>query len=207
MKSSSFIDNKYISSIFSIILALYSVYIAPKLPNYILNFFDTPFGRLLFMFLIAYLASDGNTQISIMVSIFLTICLLVLDERKMKESFINEHFKSNDIDEVVDTDTDTVNDVDDIDNNEDDSDDTDSIEDNDNSEMESNNLLDKMNSENEDSDSESDADIENNDIGNNDIENNDDDDIENNDIENDNDDDDDDVMENFTAYPFKNGNL
>ena len=190
MKSSSFIDNKYISSIFSIILALYSVYIAPKLPNYILNFFDTPFGRLLFMFLIAYLASDGNTQISIMVAIFLTICLLVLDERKMKESFINEHFKSNDIDEVDDTDTD--NDVDDIDNNEDDSDDTDSIEDNDNLEMESNNLLDKMNSENEDSDSESDADIENNDI-------------ENNDIENDNDDDD--VMENFTAYPFKNGNL
>ena len=195
MKSSSFIDNKYISSIFSIILALYSVYIAPKLPNYILNFFDTPFGRLLFMFLIAYLASDGNTQISIMVAIFLTICLLVLDERKMKESFINEHFKSNDIDEVDDTDTD--NDVDDIDNNEDDSDDTDSIEDNDNLEMESNNLLDKMNSENEDSDSESDADIENNDIENNDI--------ENNDIENDNDDDD--VMENFTAYPFKNGNL
>ena len=191
MKSSSFIDNKYISSIFSIILALYSVYIAPKLPNYILNFFDTPFGRLLFMFLIAYLASDGNTQISIMVAIFLTISLLVLDERKMKESFINEHFKSNDIDEVDDTDTD--NDVDDVDNNEDDSDDADSIEDNDNSEMESNNFLDKMNSENEDSDSESVADIENNDI-------------ENNDIENDNDDDDD-VMENFSTYPFKNGNL
>ena len=194
MKSSSFIDNKYISSIFSIILALYSVYIAPKLPNYILNFFDTPFGRLLFMFLIAYLASDGNTQISIMVAIFLTISLLVLDERKMKESFINEHFKSNDIDEVDDTDTD--NDVDDIDN---DTDDSDSIEDNDNSEMESNHLLDKMNTENEDLDSESNTDTDT-DIQNDDNEMNTDDDDDDND-------DDDDVMENFTSYPFKNGNL
>ena len=202
MKSSSFIDNKYISSIFSIILALYSVYLAPKLPNYILNFFDTPFGRLLFMFLIAYLASDGNTQISIMVAIFLTICLLVLDERKIKESFINEHFKSNDIDEVDDTDNNT-DDKDDVDN---DTDDTDSIEDNDNSEMESNHLLDKMNTENEDLDSESNTDTDT-DIQNDDNEMNTDDDDDDNDDNDDDNDDDDDVMENFTSYPFKNGNL
>ena len=51
--------------------------------------------KLFFLFLVAYVASEGNIQVSIMIAVALAITLIVIGENKMKESFRNsfyEHF-------------------------------------------------------------------------------------------------------------------
>ena len=90
------LSNKYVSGFVSILIALYAVFVAPALPNQVLHFFDTPIGRLLFIFLVAWLASEGNTQVALMVSIALTITLMALEKKTLEESFIQnarEHFQ------------------------------------------------------------------------------------------------------------------
>ena len=82
------LSNKYISGFVSVLIALYAVFIAPALPNRVLQFFDTPIGRLFFIFLAAYLASEGNTQVALMVSIALTITLMALEKKTLEESFL-----------------------------------------------------------------------------------------------------------------------
>ena len=91
----SILQNPYISGMISLCIALYAVFIAPGLPNKVLGFFDTVFGKLFFLFLVAYVASEGNIQVSIMIAVALAITLIVIGENKMKESFRNsfyEHF-------------------------------------------------------------------------------------------------------------------
>lgn len=91
----SFLHNPYISGVISLFIALYAVLIAPGLPNKVLAFFDTVFGKLFFLFLVAYVASEGNVQVSIMIAVALAITLMVIGEHKIKESFRHsfyEHF-------------------------------------------------------------------------------------------------------------------
>ncbi len=84
-------NNKYISGFISLLLALYAVFLAPKLPNQVLYFFDGAFGRLLFLFLVAYVASEGNFQVAIMIALALSITLMFANNEKTKESFINQY--------------------------------------------------------------------------------------------------------------------
>ena len=86
----SLLNNKYLSGFVSLLLALYAVYVAPALPNNVLRFFDTPIGRLFFIFLAAYLASEGNTQVALMVSIALTVSLMALEKKTIEESFLQQ---------------------------------------------------------------------------------------------------------------------
>jgi hypothetical protein len=90
------LSNKYVSGFVSVLIALYAVFIAPALPNKVLQFFDTPIGRLFFIFLAAYLASEGNTQVALMVSIALTISLMALEKKTLEESFLqrNNHLEN-----------------------------------------------------------------------------------------------------------------
>lgn len=93
----SLLQNPYISGVISLFIALYAVLIAPGLPNKVLAFFDTIFGRLFFLFLVAYVASEGNVQVSVMIAVALAITLMVIGEHKIKESFRNsfyEHFSA-----------------------------------------------------------------------------------------------------------------
>ena len=89
------LNNKYLSGLISLLLALYAVYVAPALPNQVLQFFDTPIGRLLFIFLAAYLASEGNTQVALMISIALTISLMALEKKTIEESFYDSQSRIN----------------------------------------------------------------------------------------------------------------
>ena len=60
-------SNQYVTSIVSLLLALYAGAVAPSLPNAVIRLFDTIPGKIVFAFLIAFLASR-NSQLAIMVS-------------------------------------------------------------------------------------------------------------------------------------------
>ena len=76
------LDNN-IKTIVIIALALYSGAVAPSLPNSIIKFFDTIFGKLLFIFLIAYIA-NRDAQISIMVALAFMVTLTLLNRRNVE---------------------------------------------------------------------------------------------------------------------------
>ncbi len=86
-------DNKTTSIIVSMLIVLYSVLAAPALPNSVILFFDTWYGKLLFMFLIAFVASH-NVQVALVVSILFLIILNMATKLEV-ENFKQEHFTEN----------------------------------------------------------------------------------------------------------------
>ena len=81
------LGNKYFSGMVTLLLVLYAVFVAPALPNQVLYFFDTAFGKLLFIFLTTYVASEGNVQVSIMIAIALYVTLTLATRKKIQENF------------------------------------------------------------------------------------------------------------------------
>ncbi len=99
----SVLDNKYVSTVLSIFLALYAGLAKPTLPTPILKLFNNQVFRILVLSLIAYRA-NRDPQLSIMIAVAFTVSLNMLAERNMKESFeqmehfvqlqeLNEHFE------------------------------------------------------------------------------------------------------------------
>lgn len=86
------LDNKYVFITLSVIIALYAGLAAPALPNSVILFFDTMVGRFLFLFIIAYLASQ-NLQVALIVAVAYLVTLQLANRR------VNEHFA----DKVADT--------------------------------------------------------------------------------------------------------
>lgn len=85
--------NKTFSTVISLILALYAGLAAPALPNSVILFFDTWFGKILFMFLIGYVASR-NVQVALMIAVAFVITLHIANKRAT-ELFVNrETFES-----------------------------------------------------------------------------------------------------------------
>lgn len=64
---------KYSNAILITLLILYGTAIAPKLPPYVLRFFDHPIAKLLIFFLIAYL----SVNVSPTVAIITALCVIV----------------------------------------------------------------------------------------------------------------------------------
>ena len=91
-------ENKIFVALLGLFLAVYAGWLAPALPNTVIGFFDTAIGKLLFIFLIAFVASrnvPNSLQVALIVSIIFMITLTVLNNLKMKEAFRNmgvEHF-------------------------------------------------------------------------------------------------------------------
>ena len=91
-------ENKIFVGALGLFLALYAGWLAPALPNSVIGFFDTAVGKLLFIFLIAFVASrdvPNSLQVALIVSVIFLITLTVLNNLKMKEAFRNlgvEHF-------------------------------------------------------------------------------------------------------------------
>ena len=86
------LDDKYVSTVLSIFLALYAGLARPELPNFILKLFDNQVFRILVLSLIAYRA-NRDPQLAIMIAVAFTVSLNMLSERNMKESFQQmEHF-------------------------------------------------------------------------------------------------------------------
>ncbi len=67
-------ENNTLVIVVSIIVALYSALIAPALPNSVIRFFDTLLGKLIFIFLIAYVSSK-NIQVALLISIGFVLTL------------------------------------------------------------------------------------------------------------------------------------
>jgi hypothetical protein len=91
-------ENKIFVAAMGVFLAVYAGWLAPALPNSVIGFFDTAVGKLLFIFLIAFVASrnvPNSFQVALIVSVGFLITLSVLNNMKMKEAFVNlsvEHF-------------------------------------------------------------------------------------------------------------------
>lgn len=82
------LDNKYVFITLSVIIALYASLAAPALPNTVILFFDTMLGRFLFLFLIAYLASQ-NLQVALIVAVAYLVTLQ-LATRRINETFADK---------------------------------------------------------------------------------------------------------------------
>jgi hypothetical protein len=91
-------ENKMFLAGLGLFLAVYAGWLAPALPDSVVHFFDTSIGKLIFIFLIAFVASrnvPNSFQVALIVSVIFLITLTVLNNLKMKEAFRNvsmEHF-------------------------------------------------------------------------------------------------------------------
>tara|TARA_B110000211_G_scaffold73418_2_gene85342 strand:+ start:6911 stop:7600 length:690 start_codon:yes stop_codon:yes gene_type:complete len=79
-KLNTLLENNTVKSVVLLILALYSVFAAPALPNSVIRFFDTIVGKLLFLFLIAFVASQ-DVQVAILLSVAFLITLQVANKQ------------------------------------------------------------------------------------------------------------------------------
>ena len=79
-------NNQTFVTVLSIILAFYAGAIAPALPNNVIYFFDSIIGKVLFIFLIGYMASR-NVQIALMLSVAFVVTLTISNKNKIKESY------------------------------------------------------------------------------------------------------------------------
>ena len=82
-----FKKQKYVKLVLILFLALYSALAAPALPNVVINFFDSMVGKLIFLFLIGYVASR-DVQVALMVAVAFVITLHVANKR-ITENYIN----------------------------------------------------------------------------------------------------------------------
>lgn len=93
------LKNNYFKGALFLFFGLYAGFLAPALPNSVLHFFDTVVGKLLFIFLIAFIATrqiDGSIGVALIVAVMFLLTLTVLNNVKMSESFRNlgmEHFE------------------------------------------------------------------------------------------------------------------
>ena len=93
------LKNNYFKGALFLFFGLYAGFLAPALPNSVLHFFDTVVGKLLFIFLIAFIATrqiDGSIGIALIVAVMFLLTLTILNNVKMNESFRNlgmEHFE------------------------------------------------------------------------------------------------------------------
>lgn len=87
-------ENNKVKTVLSLLLALYAGAAAPALPNVVINFFDTILGKLLFTFLIAFVASK-DLQIAIMIAVAFVVTLTIANNRKILEGYRNiENFNA-----------------------------------------------------------------------------------------------------------------
>jgi hypothetical protein len=80
------LKNENITTVIALLLAIYAGLAAPSLPNSVIHFFDQWYGKLIFITLIALLASR-NIQIALMVSVVFFIILHTASELDIKERF------------------------------------------------------------------------------------------------------------------------
>ncbi len=74
-------ENKNFKAVLYIILILYASVIAPKLPNWLMNFLDNPIIKILFVFLIGFLFTQDSIA-AIIATIGVTITYLIIAQTK-----------------------------------------------------------------------------------------------------------------------------
>jgi hypothetical protein len=86
-KVNTMLDDKTTSVVVSLVLALYAGLAAPKLPDSVVKFFDTMLGKVIFIFLIGFVASR-NVQIALMIAVAYVVTLHIANKRATEE-YIN----------------------------------------------------------------------------------------------------------------------
>ena len=89
----SLFNNKTFTTVVSLTLALYAGLAAPALPDSIVYFFDSIVGKLLFLFLIGFVASR-NIQVALMIALAFLITLYIANKRAT-EKFLNYGYIEN----------------------------------------------------------------------------------------------------------------
>ena len=85
-KINSLLDNDKFATVTSLVIALYAGMAAPALPDSVVLFFDTVVGKLLFLFLIGYVASR-NLRVALMVAVAFVVTLHVVNQRTTERYF------------------------------------------------------------------------------------------------------------------------
>lgn len=86
-KVDNMLQDRTTSIVVSVVLALYAGLAAPKLPNSVVMFFDTMIGKVLFLFLIGFMASR-NVQVALMIAVAYVVTLHIANKRTTEE-YIN----------------------------------------------------------------------------------------------------------------------
>ena len=92
----SVLENKTTSLVISLVLVLYAGLAAPALPNSVIKFFDTMLGKVIFLFLIGFMASR-NVQVALMIAVAYVVTLHIANKRATEEyiNFLrNEQFEN-----------------------------------------------------------------------------------------------------------------
>lgn len=79
-------SNKNLNALVSLALLLYAALLAPALPNVVIQFFDTVPGKLIFVFVIAYI-SGKNIEFALILSVVFVLLLTLANQRRMEEGF------------------------------------------------------------------------------------------------------------------------
>ena len=91
-------DNKVVVAGLALFFALYAGRLAPKLPNFMVSFFDTTLGKFLFVFILAFVASrdlPNSMNISLLIAFIFVLALTTFNSNKLQEQFKHlgsEHF-------------------------------------------------------------------------------------------------------------------
>ena len=86
-KMNSLLDNENFTIVTSLVIALYAGMAAPALPDSVILFFDTLVGKLLFLFLIGFMASR-NIRVALMISVAFVVTLHIINQRTT-EKYLN----------------------------------------------------------------------------------------------------------------------
>ena len=82
----SLLDNDNVATVTSLVIALYAGMAAPALPDRVILFFDTVVGKLLFLFLIGFVASR-NIRVALMVAVAFVVTLHIVNQRTTERYF------------------------------------------------------------------------------------------------------------------------
>ena len=86
---STVFENKYSSTIVTVIILLYASLARPKLPNFMVNLFENPIFRVLFLSLIVY-KGNRDPLFSIMIAIAFTVTMNLISQQKFFENFADQ---------------------------------------------------------------------------------------------------------------------
>ena len=81
-----FLDNKYVSTVLSVLLAVYGGMAAPTLPPYIQKLFGNEIFRIVVLALIVY-KGQRDPQLALMIAVAFVVTMNYLNESTIKENF------------------------------------------------------------------------------------------------------------------------
>ncbi len=79
-------ENKYISTLLSMILIIYASVLRPELPPFIRKLYENPIFRILILSLIVY-RGNKDPRLSLMIAIAFTVTLNIMSEQEINEGF------------------------------------------------------------------------------------------------------------------------